>query len=244
MKHNRIIERETERDYHPDDYRHISAGQDYAFVVLDYSLRDFNNNTMSLWDYVNVPKYFKDWEGGSGEAWDRSRCGDPAETPNMDEYGLVLETVPCVTPYLSVGAAGHGLVFHSHGSAFSAMVRGEKTWVVAASNVSSSAQKRLIASASNGGGKSDDALGSYRKAQYYSSPASKLAYEESVEQRAVHADGSGDGDGGEEMSKVTRMDCVQRAGDVVYVPPRWLHNTWNVVPSVSISFVRLDESSP
>ena len=48
----------------------------------------------------------------------------------------------------------------------------------------------------------------------------------------------------EEMSKVTRMDCVQRAGDVVYVPPRWLHNTWNVVPSVSISFVRLEESSP
>lgn len=125
---------------------------------------------------------------------------------------------------LFMGPQGSGVSMHYHKSAWNALLYGRKLWVLTPPSQSMFRRNELAAKSFGNG------------------PGGQGWFEEAVERskdRAVNEVNISNRNNTESR----RLYCVQRAGDVLFVPQGWGHSTMNLRESIGIANFFLDEDA-
>lgn len=135
---------------------------------------------------------------------------------------------------LSIGASRSGLPFHSHGSTYLGLVHGLKRWFVYPPGIN---PPSLVQQRSNPLLSVWDwfttvyPLFSSLKAEYAPFPGE------------VGNAGSTSKSQSQKSSGYRPLECIQRPGDIIYIPAGWLHQTLNIGESVGVGSQSLFKSS-
>jgi len=211
---------------------------------------DFLEAMPELAEDFSVPNLFHKWAGAA-----KMSLSAPPPPPPLPQagrnspYGKAPPPPPPKLSYsmLSLGASRSGLPWHVHGETWLGLVFGAKRWLLYGPSSESPLGIRQRTTFRT------PLMGAYAWLQeVYPQVLAEVLLQDASEEDAaggVAAEALGAGVGGSKAAERLRvgssgsvpMECVQRAGEVIYLPAGWKHLTVNVGEAIGVgSQVKLE----
>lgn len=204
-----------------------SAGNAEMNIRLDQFLRGLDNSSMFAFDttiltaipelnqHFQVPPIFADWDTPekeeNKELWHMISIG-PSRSGTFHRIPSFISNLT------SFGLFVVGLPFHNHGKTWLAVIKGSKYWFLYPPGYGPPREADLVFNALNS------------SFDWYSKVHSlALAFAEDIAPLEPNIES------GRSSSKGYRpLECLQQAGDVMFLPSMWSHMTLNVGQTIAI----------